>query len=112
MQHWHLYRKWNERLFHEMCDAFQAGRADQNPYDFWYKGELAFLQNYVIPLATKLRDCVVYGSIGEEYLRYAELNLVEWELKGQIIVQEMIAQHQVSLSHRRQPERPGDKYMI
>jgi hypothetical protein len=38
MQHWHVYRKWNERLFHEMFFAWKMGRADKNPADFWYQG--------------------------------------------------------------------------
>lgn len=107
MQHWHLYRKWNERLFHEMHNAYKEGRAEKNPCDFWYESEIGFLKNYVIPLATKLRDCEVCSSIGEEYLRYAEQNLVEWELKGQSIVQEMVSQQL-----NRRPERPGDRFMI
>jgi hypothetical protein len=104
MQHWHLYRKWNERLFHEMYAAFNDGRAEQNPCDLWYESEIGFFKNYVIPLAMKLRDCGVYGSIGEDYLRYAEHNLMEWELKGQTIVLEMVSLH-------RKPS-PGAKYMI
>ena len=64
MQHWHVYRKWNEnlfryglkeggidfvvenyimrchsrslRLFREMYQAYRTGRADKNPADFWY----------------------------------------------------------------------------
>jgi len=31
MQHWHSYRKWNERLFQEMYAAFKAGRAEKDP---------------------------------------------------------------------------------
>jgi hypothetical protein len=38
MQHWHVYRKWNERLFCEMYAAYEAGRADKNPAEFWYQG--------------------------------------------------------------------------
>lgn len=118
MQHWHLYRKWNERLFYEMCDAFQEGRAETNPGDSWYKGEIAFLQSYVIPLATKLRDCGVYGSIGEEYLRCAELNLAEWKLKGPDLVEEMIVsyqehkQQQDSKNSSCQPKGPGERFLI
>jgi hypothetical protein len=40
MQHWHIYTKWNERLFVEMYSAFDCGRAEKNPAEFWYKGEL------------------------------------------------------------------------
>jgi hypothetical protein len=34
MQHWHVYRKWNERLFSEMYSAFKAGRMDVDPTTF------------------------------------------------------------------------------
>lgn len=37
MQHWHVYRKWNERLFVEMLSAFKAGRAEKDPGTFWYE---------------------------------------------------------------------------
>jgi hypothetical protein len=30
MQHWHVYRKWNERLFLEMYKAYQEGRAEKS----------------------------------------------------------------------------------
>ena len=40
MQHWHVYRKWNKRLFAELYKAFQEGRADKNPVEFWYSGEI------------------------------------------------------------------------
>ena len=42
MQHWHVYRKWNERLFREMYKAYREGRATANPAEFWYKGEIGF----------------------------------------------------------------------
>jgi hypothetical protein len=37
-QHWHIFRKWNERLFREMYSAYQEGRAEKNPAEFWYEG--------------------------------------------------------------------------
>ena len=35
MQHWHIYIKWNERLFHESWKAYQNGRSPTNPLDNW-----------------------------------------------------------------------------
>ena len=43
MQHWHVYRKWNERLFHEMYNAYRAGRAEKDPAEFWYKVSWMFV---------------------------------------------------------------------
>jgi len=42
MQHWHIYRKWNERLFEEMYKAYREGRSAKDPSEFWYNGELGF----------------------------------------------------------------------
>jgi len=35
MQHWHVYQKWNKRLFEEMYAAFVAGRMGKDPATFW-----------------------------------------------------------------------------
>ena len=68
MQHWHIYRKWNKRLFFEMYAAFSAGRMGADPSTFWYQGELNFFDKYVIPLAKKLKDCNVFGVSSDECL--------------------------------------------
>jgi hypothetical protein len=90
MQHWHVYRKWNKRLFTEMYMAFRAGRMGMDPSVFWYKGELGFFDNYIIPLAKKLEECNVFGVSGDEYLNYALQNRAEWEQCGEEIVEEMM----------------------
>lgn len=68
MQHWHVYRKWNQRLFTEMYQAWLDGRSETNPADNWYKGELGFFDFYIIPLAKKLADCGVFGVSSDEYV--------------------------------------------
>ena len=90
MQHWHVYYKWNQRLFDEMYSAYLSGRSSKNPVDFWYQGELSFFQNYVIPLAMKLRDCGVFGVSSDEYLTYAIKNRDEWKDRGEAVVEEFI----------------------
>jgi class 3 adenylate cyclase len=90
MQHWHIYRKWNERLFEELYRAFIQGRAETNPADYWYKGEMGFFDFYIIPLAKKLKECGVFGVSSDEYLNYAMLNRQEWELRGQEVVESMM----------------------
>jgi 3'5'-cyclic nucleotide phosphodiesterase len=94
MQHWHIYRKWNERLFQEMYDAYQQGRAEKNPADHWYQGEIGFFDFYIIPLAKKLKDCGVFGVSSDEYLSYALKNRNEWELRGRDIVADLVEKHQ------------------
>jgi hypothetical protein len=61
MQHWRVYRKWNERLFEEMYVAHRHDRMKADPSTFWYQGELGFFDNYIIPLAKKLKECNVFG---------------------------------------------------
>jgi 3'5'-cyclic nucleotide phosphodiesterase len=90
MQHWMVYQKWNKRLFHEMYLAYVNGRHPTNPADSWYNGELWFFDNYVIPLATKLRECRVFGVSCDEFLDYATDNRNEWEAKGHAIVAELV----------------------
>jgi 3'5'-cyclic nucleotide phosphodiesterase len=77
MQHWHIYQKWNVQLFREMYASFQAGRMDVDPSTFWYKGELSFFDNYIIPLAKKLKECNVFGVSSDEYLNYASKYIIE-----------------------------------
>jgi hypothetical protein len=90
MQHWHVYRKWNEHLFHETYLAYTEGRMSSDPSTFWYEGGLRFFDSYIIPLANKLRDIGVFGVSSDEYLIYALSNRQEWEQKGQETVAEMM----------------------
>jgi hypothetical protein len=98
MQHWHVYRKWNERFFLEMYKAYKQGRADTDPATFWYKGEIGFFDFYIIPLAKKLKDCGVFGVSSDEYLDYATTNRREWEEKGEEVVAELIERANKELS--------------
>jgi 3'5'-cyclic nucleotide phosphodiesterase len=90
MQHWHIYRKWNEMFFKECYQAYKAGRSDVDPSINWYKGEIGFFDFYVIPLARKLKDCGVFGVSSDEYLNYAIKNRAEWESRGEEAVTEML----------------------
>jgi hypothetical protein len=90
MQHWHVYRKWNARLFHEMMQAYRSGRMGMDPSTFWYQGELSFFDNYIIPLAKKLKECNVFGVSSDECLTYAMANRAEWEQRGQQLLEEMM----------------------
>jgi 3'5'-cyclic nucleotide phosphodiesterase len=92
MQHWHVYRKWNKLLFREMYFAFRSGRMGADPSTFWYSGELSFFDNYIIPLAKKLKECQVFGVSSDEYLNYAVQNRAEWEVRGKEIVEEMLTE--------------------
>lgn len=73
-----------------MYRAYKAGRAEKDPSEFWYKGEIGFFDFYIIPLAKKLKDCGVFGVSSDEYLNYAENNRKEWEAKGHEVVARMV----------------------
>jgi class 3 adenylate cyclase len=90
MQHWHIYTKWNQRLFEEMYSAYIQGRSATDPSENWYKGEIGFFDFYIIPLAKKLRECGVFGVSSDEYLNYAEKNRHEWEARGIEVVANMV----------------------
>eukprot|EP00980_Cylindrotheca_fusiformis_P008512 scaffold1807_cov140-Cylindrotheca_fusiformis.AAC.4 len=91
MQHWHIYKEWNERFFMECYGAYKAGRADSDPSVNWYKGEIGFFDFYVIPLAKKLASCGVFGVSSDEYLNYANANREEWVREGGALVEQYIA---------------------
>ncbi len=86
MQHWHVYIKWNEKLFQEMYAAYLNGRSSQDPSLNWFKSEIGFFDFYLIPLAKKLKECGVFGVASDEYLSYVQANRNEWESKGEEIV--------------------------
>jgi hypothetical protein len=98
MQHWHIYRKWNARLFEELYRAFVEGRSDKDPSEFWYKGEIGFFDFYIIPLAKKLKDCGVFGVSSDEYLNYAQQNRQEWEDRGLEVVARLIEDTKAKLA--------------
>ena len=88
MQDWHIYLKWNERLFEEMYKAYKLGRSDKDPSEGWYEGELGFFDFYLIPLAKKMKECGVFGVAGEDHLKYAEMNRTKWVAQGRQVVHE------------------------
>uniref|UniRef100_A0A7S3L4M9 Phosphodiesterase n=1 Tax=Amphora coffeiformis TaxID=265554 RepID=A0A7S3L4M9_9STRA len=94
MQHWHVYRKWNERFFMECYTAYKSGRAETDPSVNWYEGELGFFDFYIIPLAKKLKECGVFGVSSGEYLDYATKNRNEWAQRGRDVVETMLEKMQ------------------
>eukprot|EP00977_Amphora_coffeiformis_P010559 scaffold2482_cov166-Amphora_coffeaeformis.AAC.25 len=89
-----VYRNWNECLFFELYKAYDEGRAEKCPSDFWYDGEKGFFDFYIIPLAQKLKECGVFGVRSDEYLNYAMRNRAEWEQRGMEVVSELVQKYQ------------------
>ena len=98
MQHWHVFCKWNERLFREMRAAYRCGRAERDPLDGWYESELAFFDHYIVPLAKQLKECGVFGVSSDECLTFALENRNEWKQKGQQVCQAMAKRYGPSSS--------------
>jgi 3'5'-cyclic nucleotide phosphodiesterase/Adenylate and Guanylate cyclase catalytic domain len=94
MQHWHVYLKWNEKLFAERFKSFVAGREESDPSLAWYEAELVHFDSFIIPLTLRLKDAGVFGNACEEYLNYARTNRREWENKGAEIVQKYLDTYQ------------------
>lgn len=101
MQHWHVFCRWNEKLFQEKYEAYLSGHEEVDPTERWYENEIGFLDNYVIPLAKKLKDCGVFGVCSDEYLGFALENRVEWEMKGREVVQAMAARARLRLGNAK-----------
>ena len=60
---------------------------------FLHLSELWFFDNYIIPLAKKLKDCGVFGVSSDECLSYALMNREEWERKGEEVVARYVQTH-------------------
>ena len=78
--------------------AYKEGRAEKDPSEFWYKGEIGFFDFYILPLAKKLKDCGVFGVSSDEYLNYAQKNRKEWELRGQEVVADMVEKYKAQFA--------------
>ena len=113
MQHWRIYCKWNKKLFEEKYLAYLSGHDEEEPSTYWYTSEIGFLDNYVIPLAKKLKECGVFGVSSDEYLGFALENRMEWEVKGRDIVQSMALDVQMRLARRiESPLDESEKQII
>ena len=80
MQCWGNFVTWNFRLFQEI-NACHKKSLCNDPYNGWYKGEIWFLENYVIPLAERYK--VFFSSnFGEINVENAKRNLETWRKVG------------------------------
>lgn len=67
----------------KIYSAFLDGRAEKDPSEEWYKGELWFFDNWVLPLAQNLKDCGVWNVASDQLLKQATSNRFKWALEGQ-----------------------------
>ena len=94
VQHWHTFKRWNERLYFEWYEAFLEGRLAADPTATWYQEEIKFFDSIVIPMTNKLKDCGVFGMAGEEAVRCALSNRKEWVVNGGAAVEEFKERYQ------------------
>jgi hypothetical protein len=85
MQHWLTFVKWTEKNYREIWSAYVSGRTDKDPTLSWYEDQISFFNGYIIPLATKLKECGVFRGTGAEYLDNAINNRDEWIENGKEI---------------------------
>ena len=76
-----------------MYTAYVSGRADSDPSENWYEMELQFFDNFVLPLATRMKGFGVFGVSGYEYLSYAKENRIEWEAHGRDLIEKWKSKH-------------------
>ena len=86
MQRFDVFTAWNERLFHEVYEAYLTGRAEVDPANDWYFEVLSRFDQFVIPLALRLKESGLFGFNGDEYIKNARKNRKEWETKGPSLV--------------------------
>jgi hypothetical protein len=93
MQPFPVFKKWNHMLYREMYAAFKKGRAEKDPTETWYRGDIGFFDFYIIPLAKKLVNCGVLDQRkAESLLNNAVANRHEWEKHGEEIVAQYITE--------------------
>eukprot|EP00980_Cylindrotheca_fusiformis_P031572 scaffold26570_cov147-Cylindrotheca_fusiformis.AAC.1 len=93
MQPFDTFKKWNHMLYREMYTAYENGRAEEDPTETWFRGDLGFFNFYIIPLARKLLDCGVFDlSKAKNLLENAIENRNKWKKHGEKIVEEYVAE--------------------
>lgn len=107
IQHWQLYQKWSERHFFELYTAFKSGRLPEDPAVFWYKSELTFFDEHIIPLCKKMQKTGVFGPSANEFLAFATTNRDLWSSKGAGLVASFVNKFdaQVSRSEKKISQR-------
>lgn len=100
---WQLYQRWNERQFMQVYKAFKSGRLMQNPCVFWYKSELLFFDEHVVPIVRQMSECGVFEqSTADQYLGFTLSNRQQWAAKGGDHVASMMARyHGVEIAKSR-----------
>lgn len=89
MQDWQVFVKWNKKLYDELWAANIANRGF-DPSKNWFKGQISFLDNYVIPLGKRICESEIFGSQGTVFMENAIKNRDRWMVEGEQMSQKMV----------------------
>lgn len=89
-QDWDVFIKWNKKLYDELWAANLADRGF-DPSTNWFKGQIGFLDSYVIPLTNRVYESGVFGAQGKSFFINAHKNRERWIKEGGMETQKMIA---------------------
>ncbi len=82
MQSWEIFLKWNIKLYNELWAAKLARRGPDVSAN-WFKGQIGFFDFYIIPLAKRLEQCGIFGSLGSLFLYNTNQNRRRWIEEGE-----------------------------
>lgn len=88
MQSWPVFKKWNEKLYNELWVANKEKRGP-DCLGQWFEGQISFFDNYIFPLAERLKQCDVFGQDGSIFYENACKNRKQWMDEGLPLCQEM-----------------------
>ena len=88
MQSWPVFLKWNEKLYNELWVANKEKRGP-DCLDQWFQGQISFFDNYIFPLAERLKQCGVFGELGSLFYENACSNRTRWMNEGNVLCREM-----------------------
>lgn len=84
-QKYETFLKWNRAFYEECLVCYLTGRGT-DPRDGWFKGQIWFLENYVLPLAERCNKLVPQCGLKSG----VERNLKTWRMQGQAWTDKMI----------------------
>ena len=107
-----MYQKWHERQFQEMYKAFEEGRSEMDPSFYWYKSELMFLEEQIIPHCQKMQAAGVFGASADECLAFAITNRDQWSAKGVNLISTMKDRYHGKLEEKARADRIAQRHSL
>jgi len=105
MQSFHIFVKWNRRLYKEFYAGHLSRRLSFDPSENWYENQIGFFSHYIIPLSQKMSKCGVFGSAGSVFEYFAKENLKRWTEEGEEISEQIIREVAEEVEKEMQQEQ-------